>query len=245
MPSFAPEKIYEILTDAFTDPEVRDKLTRVIAEKCAMQAPIDGQTELFPVSDSSDIISGLRSENNALREKLFSVESEAAALRHSLNEEQAQCEKYRDKLNIYCSAFAPQISLYEKYCKLSKQTLKTLSGIFKNNSVSGLFLCGVQFDNLQSLRNFTEQLVINDYRHREADIRILNELYAYLLHCYNSTFSEPVYKLTEFRISERFDDNFHHSLNGKKSGVITCIYLQGCICTRNGKIIRKAFVDAG
>lgn len=233
-----PEEIYDIILSALDNNEIKNNIIAAAKDRASAEL-LDGQTALFPVDDKA-AADRLRAENSRLNESLAASEAECSALRRRIAELDGQCAK----LSMTLSSFAPQLAMYEKYRQLSEQSRKTLDGIFKNSSISGLFLCGVQYDNLCSLRSFTELLVING-TDKGHDTEILSELYAFLLSCYNSTFSEPVYMLTEYKTGDAFDEELHHSLNGKKSGVITKVLLQGCICAKNGKVVRKAFVEAG
>ena len=93
-----------------------------------------------------------------------------------------------------------------------------------------------------SLRDYTEQLAINSYEESKSDIAVLCELYAYLLSCYNSTFTRPVYKLTDVKAGDEFDEELHHNTGTAKQGKIKAVLLRGCVAAANGKVIRKAVV---
>lgn len=232
-----PQKLYEIFTEALCDERIKAELTEMIAGK-AEEDTLEGQTELFPRNDTT----ALSAENASLSRKIALLELEAGRLQSENAELSSQLKRCKDTLNSYCSSYAMQISLYEKYRTISPASAKVMSGIFKNNTLSGIFLCGVLPDNLKSLRDYTEQLAINSYEESKSDIAVLCELYAYLLSCYNSTFTRPVYKLTDVKAGDEFDEELHHNTGTAKQGKIKTVLLRGCVAAANGKVIRKAVV---
>lgn len=230
-----PQKLYEIFTQALADEKIKAELIEIIESKCE-PVRIEGQTELFPQSD----VSSLSAENTALSRKIALLELEISRLETEKRNLLEQNRKIKENLNLYCSSYAVQISLFEKYKSLSDSTRRTMRGIFKNETLSGIFICGVQLENLRSLRDYTEKLVRENGSDR--DIAVLDELYTYLLACYNSTFSKPVYKLTEVRVGDEFDPERHHNPGTARSGHISKVLLQGCTASGSGKVLRKAVV---
>lgn len=232
-----PQRLFEIFTEALENESIKAEMIDIIGRKTS-EGYIDGQTELFPRSDTS----ALSAENAALSRRIALLELEIGRLQSENAALSAQNKRCNEALNTYCSSYAMQIALYEKYRTLSESTMKTINGFFKNNTLSGIFICGVQHDNLQGLRNYTEQLVINSYNEKRNDIAVLNDLYTYLLSCYNSTFSAPVYRLTDVKPGDEYDGRIHHNTGTAKSGRISSVLMQGCISTVNSKIVRKAIV---
>ncbi|MCI7767119.1 MAG: hypothetical protein MSJ26_03945 [Oscillospiraceae bacterium] len=233
-----PRKLFEIFTEALNDERIKAELTELIADKAA-ENMLEGQTELFPQNDTT----ALSAENAALSRKIALLELEAGRLRTENAELTGRLKRCQDSLDSYCSSYAMQISLYEKYKTLSDDCARVMQGIFKNNTLNGIFLCGVLPDNLKSLRDYTEQLVLNRYDDSRADIAVLCELYSYLLSCYNSTFSRPVYRITEVKPGDEFCEELHRSTGTSRQGRIGRVLLQGCIAAANGKVIRKAIVS--
>ncbi len=233
-----PQKIYEIFTEALANENIKAELIEILSEK-ASENHIEGQIELFPQTDTTALVA----ENASLTRKIALLELEAGRLESENAALVNQLKRCKDMLNTYCSAFAMQIALYDKYKNLSEGSEKVMRGIFKNQTLSGIFICGVQLDNLRSLRDYTEKLVLDSYAEKKGDIAILSELYAYLLSCYNSTYTKPVYRLTETVAGDEFDDNIHRNIGTARSGKISAVLLQGCAAAGNGKIIRKAIVS--
>ena len=229
-----PEKLYDIFTEALQNDNVRNELIGIMGS-LNDEDRIDGQTELFPVNDPSEEIADLSRKNALLELEINRLENENKQLR--LNN-----QKYSESLNLYCGTYAMQISLYEKYKTLSPSTARVMNGFLKNNTLSGIFLCGVIPENFNGIRDYTENLVINGYEEKKADIAVLNELYTYFLSCYNSTFGSPVYALTDVKAGDAFDERIHHNVGTAKHGSISRVLLQGCITTANSKVIRKAVV---
>ena len=232
-----PQKLYDIFIEALSDERIKAELTDLIAGK-AEEDRLEGQTELFPQNDTA----ALSAENAALSRKIALLELEAGRLQSENAELTAQLKRCKDSLNSYCSSYAMQISLFEKYKTLSEVSARVMSGIFKNNTLNGIFLCGVLPENLKSLRDYTEQLVINSYEESKEDIAVLCELYSYLLSCYNSTFSQPVYRPTDVKAGDDYNEDIHRNTGTARSGKITAVLLQGCTAAANGKVIRKAIV---
>lgn len=232
-----PQRLYEIFTEALADENIKAELIEIITGK-ADPDRIEGQTELFPEDDSS----ALAAENAALSRKIALLELEIGRLESHNTNLSSQIIRCKELLSVYNNAYAMQISLYEKYKSLSTKSLNVMSGIFKNNTLTGIFFCGVQIENLRSLRDYTEQLVINCYDTMKNDIRILDEMYTYFLSCYNSTFNKPVYRLTTYAKGDIYDDRLHLNIGTAKSGEIDSVLLQGCVCVNSGKIISKAVV---
>ncbi len=231
------QKIYEIFTEALRDERIKAELTELIADKAA-ENRLEGQTELFPQNDPL----ALSAENAALSRKIALLELEEGRLRAENAELTSRLKRCQASLDSYCSSYAMQISLYEKYKTLSESSARVMQGIFKNNTLNGIFLCGVLPENLKSLRDYTEQLVKNNYEEAKADIAVLCELYSYLLSCYNSTFSRPVYHLTEVQAGDEYNEELHRSTGTARRGKIAAVLLQGCIAAANGRVIRKAIV---
>ena len=232
-----PRKLYEIFTEALSDERIKAELTELIADKAA-ENRLEGQTELFPQNDAT----ALSAENAALSRQIALLELEAGRLRTENAELTNRLKRCQDSLDSYCSSYAMQISLYDKYKTLSESCARVMRGIFKNNTLNGIFLCGVLPENLKSLRDYTEQLVLNKYEESKSDIAVLCELYSYLLSCYNSTFSQPVYRITEVKAGDEFNEELHRSTSTSRQGKISTVLLQGCIAAANGKVIRKAVV---
>ena len=232
-----PRKLYEIFTEALSDERIKAELTELIADKVA-EDRLEGQTELFPQNDTT----ALSAENAALSRQIALLELEAGRLRTENAELTNRLKRCQDSLDSYCSSYAMQISLYEKYKTLSDSCARVRKGIFKNNTLNGIFLCGVLPENLKSLRDYTEQLVIDKYEGSKADIAVLCELYSYLLSCYNSTFSQPVYRITEVKAGDEYNEELHRCTGTARQGKIGSVLLQGCVAAANGKVIRKAVV---
>lgn len=232
-----PEKIYDVLMEALADEKIRSELTEIIGRKTADER-IDGQTELFPETD----ISALSAENASLSRKIALLELEMRRLENDKDNLITKNQIYSETLNMYCGAFGAQISLYEKYRNLSPQTAKVMNGFFKNNTMAGIFMCGILPENLSGVRDYTESLVINDYEGKKNDIAILNELYTFLISCYNSTFQNPAYSIMTVNAGDEFDERLHHNIGTAKSGRISEVLMQGCISAANGKVIRKTIV---
>lgn len=231
-----PSRIYDLLLEALSDPCIREELTERIASGASEN--IEGQTELFPRDD----VTALSAENTALAGKAAVLELENSRLLGENAALRAQMKRYIDTLDEYSRDFGMQSALYEKYRRLSPKTSAAVKGFFKNDSVSGLFLCGVQQDNLKGLRSFTEKLAVDDLQGSGEDIAILDELYIYLLGCYNSTFTSPVYKLTDIKAGDDFCEDTCHNLGTARSGKISRVILQGCMFASNSKTVRKAIV---
>lgn len=232
-----PDRMYEIFLDAMKNDAVKEKLTEIIS--LGISNNIEGQTELFPSEDASV----LAEENALLRGSVEMAELE----KDRLNEENArlreQLRKCREMTELYSNSYGEQLRLYEKYKELSSETLRVMSGIFKNGTLSGIFLCGVQLENLKSLRDYTERLAVNSYDKCRKDIAIMDELYEYLLGCYNSTFTRPVYRLYESEAGNVFDEKRHYNIGTDRNGKIAHVLLRGCECVSSGKIIRRAIVQ--
>ncbi len=232
-----PAKLYEIFTEALSNDNIKAELIEILALK-ADEDRIEGQTELFDNADAS----ALSAENAELSRRAALLELELGRLESENASLVSQLKRCKDSLDEYCSAYAMQITMYEKYKSLSADTMQEVRGFFKNSTLSGFFICGVQIDNLRGLRDYTERLIIEKYEERKGDIAVLNELYTYLLSCYNSTFNAPVYRMTEAASGDEFDERIHHCKGTARSGKISSVLMQGCIATANSRVIRKAVV---
>ncbi|MCM1578102.1 MAG: hypothetical protein NC078_04805 [Ruminococcus sp.] len=233
-----PNRLYEILTETLADEDIRAEIVERIAAKAACDT-LPGQTELFPGGDGM----ALAAENTELSRRLALCELENGRLQ---GEKAALIERIRslqEAVSQYSSAYGMQIALHARFTELGEPAAGAMRGFFKNTSPSGLFFCGVQPDNLMAFRDYTERLVIEgDGAATAADILLLDDLYVYLLSCYNSTFTSPVYSLTAVKPGDEFDGSIHHNIGVAKSGRITEVKLQGCIANATGKVVRKAIV---
>lgn len=233
-----PQKIYEIFTEALGNENIKAELIEILAGK-AEEDHIEGQTELFPSTDDAV----LAAENTALSRKIALLELEVGRLESENAAIVTQLKRCKSSLDEYCSAYAMQISLYEKFRTLSEETAEAVRKCFPNDTLSGIFICGVQKENLARLRNITEGLILESYAEKRKDIAVLNELYAYLLSCLNSAYQKPLYKLTEVKAGDSFDEKLHRSPGGKKSGRISAVLMQGCVSAENAEVIRRAIVE--
>ena len=231
------QKMYELFMKALSDPGIKAELMEKISA-ASSELDLEGQTVLFPKDD----ISALTNENAELSRKIALLELENSRLAGENVNLSARLAACREELNEYVSSYGSQISLYKKFGKLSPMAAKTAEGFFKNNTLTGLFFCGVQTENLRSLRDFTERLIIEDYEKNLPDIAILDELYVYLLSCYNSTFTAPVYVLTDIKEGDEYSEEYCHNTGKAKSGKISRVLMQGCIAAANSKVVRKAIV---
>ena len=117
-----PQKLYEIFTEALCDERIKAELTEMIAGKFE-EDTLEGQTELFPRNDTT----ALSAENASLSRKIALLELEAGRLQSENAELSSQLKRCKDTLNSYCSSYAMQISLYEKYRTLSPSSAKVMS----------------------------------------------------------------------------------------------------------------------
>lgn len=232
-----PERLYEILTETLADEKIRAEIVDRISAKAA-QDVLPGQTELFPGGDGL----ALSAENTELSRRLALCELENGRLQGENSALIGRIRGLQEAISQYSSAYGMQISLHARFKELSDPVGAAVKGFFKNTSAAGLFLCGVQPDNLKAFRDYTERLVIEGDGTACSDIQLLDDLYVYLLSCYNSTFSAPVYALTGVRTGDEFDGNLHHNIGVAKSGKITEVKLQGCIACASKRIVRKAIV---
>ena len=176
----------------------------------------------------------LAAENNFLSRKIALLEPGVSRL-HGENAAAArEIKRYKSFLDEYCSGFAMQTALFEKLRTLSDETLDDLRECFPNFTVSGVFMSGVQGDNLSGLRNITEWLIMEDCGEKKADIAVLNELYSYLLSCINSSCKNPICMLMTVRKGDSFDEKLHCSVSGVKGGTVTEVLMQGCVSAEKG-----------
>ena len=196
-----PEQLYDILQQTLADENFRAEMIGRISARAASDLP--GQTELFPREDTL----ALSAENAELSRALQNENSALAARIRSLQASLDRC----------ISVYGMQMSLYERFKALSVPVAAAVKGYFKNPSPAGLFLCGVQPDNLKGFRDYTERLVFGG--------------------------TSPVYVPTEVRPGDVFDPALHHNIGLAKSGRITAVRLQGCTAANTGKVIRKAVVE--
>lgn len=232
-----PEQLYNILQLTLADEKVKAEITARIS---AAAGDLPGQTELFPRDDTLS----LSAENTELSRRLALCELEISRLQSENTALTARLRSVQGSLDSCLSVYGMQMSLYERFKSLSPAVAAAVKGYFKNSSPAGLFLCGVQPDNLKGFRDYTERLVIEgDGSATGADISVLDSLYTYLLGCYNSTFTSPVYTLTDVRPGDTFDPSVHHNTGLAKSGSISAVRLQGCIASGSRRIIRKAIVE--
>lgn len=230
------EKVLDALIAALNRDNIQNELKTAAAEIYAEYVAADEVS--FPCSDYSERLA----QNKELQKRLELAEEEKLRLDDELSAVRAECDGQRKRLLEYEAVLALQLDLRKHYLSLSSAVMRTVKGIFKDDSMNGLLVCGTQYDNLCSLRNYTEQLVINSYDEMREDISALDSMFTVLLSAYNSAFSEPPYALADVHDGDRFDDELHFSLSGKKSGDINGILLTGLVGARNGRIIRRTLV---
>jgi len=174
----------------------------------------------------------LLSQNSTLEISLDVKTTQLKSLNQSTNELQKQ-------LDFYKQNFEDELKIYEKFTNLSSETKNSLSGIFKDDTLSGFISCGVQEKNIQNFWEYIKAEILED---KNSDIDKLVEIFYFFFSRYKIAY--PMYELLYTKQNESFDTQFHikHNSSSSSSGAISKVYLQGYKNTKTDKTIKQSVI---
>ena len=143
------------------------------------------------------------------------------------------------KLDYYRDSFSDDLKIKEIYQGLSEKTKRSLLGIFKDNSVTGLVACGIQDKNISNLWDYAKNEVVHGTnRDQEAIIQLFELLFA------RFTLAYPMLSLQRPNTKDVFDPHKHikHNSSHNMSGGIQRVLLSGYVNNNTNKVIKLAVV---
>ena len=177
----------------------------------------------------------LEQTNKNLDNKILTQDTEISTLN-------GQNKDIQDQLDFYKQSFEDEIKVYEKFSSLKSATKDSLSGIFKNESLSGFISCGVQEKNIQNLWEYIKAEILED---KNSDIETLVEMFYFFFERYKMAY--PMYELLETKQNDSFDTQLHikHNTSSSSSGAISKVYLQGYKNIKTEKVVKQSIVKIG
>lgn len=178
--------------------------------------------------------------SNNMNEQLF---SENMRIKSKLSELSIQFEKQNILCNEYIATikeFDENFYMFNQFKKMDIETLKSLKGIFKHETIENFIACGSQQENLEALWDFIKYRVMNG---QITELELLSDIFRYFLEVYNETSDQQVLKRQIVKIGDGFDVSLHiRTPDGKASGKIGSVYLEGYLNAVTDAIIRKSIV---
>lgn len=250
------EKIQEITQNSFIDTKEQDvqrnyslsevKKLRLEIERLKENATADKEEILklhSCISQLSNESNALKKENdtyNSMNEQLnfenMRIKSELSGLSVQLNIKNKQ---YEEQIEII-RKFDRKFHMFNQFKKLEIETLKSLKGIFKYETIENFVACGSQKENIEAYWDFIKYRVMNG---NLTELRLLSDIFRYFLKLHNETSDQQVFKQQIVNLGDEFDVSLHiRTPDGKASGKIGNIYLEGYLNAVTGVIIRKSIV---
>ena len=180
----------------------------------------------------------LVSEKAKLEDEIKEQERKKEVIKRGIQELESKLIDAKRETKKYKEPFEEQLKVYELYKNLNEITKSSLKGIFKDDSLSGFFACGVQEKNINSLWEYIKIEIIED---NNSDIKSLITIFDFLFGKYLMAY--PMYKIQEVKEQESFNTDKHiKDSNSSVSGAISKVLLRGWINTKNSKIVKKSVV---
>ncbi len=217
-------KLEELVKSLEDDKEMFEKLKAKLESMiCKKDEDIESLTKNSEQKESeikshNTTIDSLNSQIHSLKSKNSSLDKELRALKNS---------------------FEADLSIFAEYEKLADSTKKSISNIFKDDSLNGFFACGVQEKNIISFWEYIKLEVINN---KNRDIEKLNKIFDYLFEKYRLAY--PMYERQNTNINDVFDTQLQikHNSSSNTSGKIKDILLKGYVNTKTDKVMKHSVV---
>ncbi|MCM1227030.1 MAG: hypothetical protein NC320_06330 [Clostridium sp.] len=213
------------LLSMLDDDDVMKKIVSIASKKPKRQsAPPEKKA-------SDDKLELLKKEKNKLKK-------ENESLKEQLGLYNDMSDALSKKLKKYADDYSESEKVYEAYCSLDSEILKSLSNIISTVSVLHFIISAGQWRNIEALwKNISYRL---DNTSAE-EIERMTYIFEWLFNKYNEIYEE--YSILDVKPGDLFDSDFHSK--GSKSAVtgeITEILLKGYKNNTNGKIMEKSIV---
>ncbi len=181
---------------------------------------------------NEDDKNNLASKVEQLEESLDNEKKEIISLKKITKKNKSQIKSYED-------LFKGEIEAYRLFESLSSHTKKSLSGIFKDDSISGFIACGIQERNISNIWEYLKNEVIED---ENKDISNLKLIFEFLFSRY--VLAHPIYELQQVDSGSAFDPQHHirHSSSKNVSGDIQDVLLSGWINKKTNKLVKQSVV---
>lgn len=249
------DKLLNILN---TDIEIQDAIKKLVSNDSNVE-----NNDLMKLEEEIDMLKNLVEKwkkcfrDEALKSSNLSQEikhkdsqtsilkSDMENLNQSKKDIQTKMEKMEisnnalnDEIEFYKKNFSNELETYKLYTRLSNETKSSLKGIFKDDSMSGFLVCGVQENNINSFWDYIKNEIIED---NNSDIEKLVLIFTFLFDKFMMAY--PIYKIQNVNIGDEFDalEQIKYS-NALVSGKISEVLLKGWINTKTSNIIRKSVV---
>lgn len=196
--------------------------------------------------EPQDINENPHQELEKLQYKNSELDDTIKKLTHNLSEttkENSYLKNINNDLNktvdFYKNSFENELKVFDIYQNLTQDTKESLSGIFKNDTLVGFIVCGVQQNSIDSFWDYIK----NELRDaKNPDIQKLITIFYFLFEKY--TLAYPIYQLQNANIGDAFDTQNHikHNSSQNMSGAIEKILLYGIVNTKTNQIVKQSIV---
>lgn len=153
----------------------------------------------------------------------------------------AQISALQDELSQFKESIGEVVVVYEKYSRLSKNTLEKLSNIICSDNLMGFITSCSDYKNLEGLWDYNKSLIMSETD--SIALPVLEEVFSVFFNTYNSSSKNPRFIYDTTNVGDMFDDELH--VKGKTSkvqGNISAVLLRGYRSAVTNNIVRKSVV---
>lgn len=235
----------------------KESSVKMQAENKGLQKDIAREQRTFQQNYSSlekDAKDQLASRDRQHHEKLDGVTKRANATITALQGEISQKDEKNRDLAAENSSLTDElhsarsiISKFEKeqesfrlYQGLPDTVKSELKNVFRENTFENFIACCSQKETMESLWTFTKTRIFS------GNLECLNELsviFAFSVHCHNSTWETPVIHMVDGNVGERFSTLSHIGTpDSSKAGTVEKVLFSGYAVGKDMKVKQKAIV---
>lgn len=153
----------------------------------------------------------------------------------------AQISALQDELSQFKESIGEVVVVYEKYSRISKNTLEKLSNIICSDNLMGFITSCSDYKNLEGLWDYNKSLIMSETD--SIELPVLEEVFSVFFNTYNSSSKNPRFIYDTTNVGDMFDDELH--VKGKTSkvqGNISSVLLRGYRSAVTNNIVRKSVV---
>lgn len=217
----------------------QDKKKKLKEELTSLQNDMRKQKESFFAKEQS-FQEKIDEQNNQIQHHLAKKEQYENSLSHlqnSIEDLQHTNNKLQKKVdNLLC--FEKDLEIYNLYQNLDLGIKKSLSNIFKSDTVEGFISCGVQEKNISNFWDYIKNEIIEEKPNTKELIKIFYFFFA------RYSLAVPYMRLNDDKKDNHFDPILHlkHSSSSSSSGNISEVILLGWENTKTKKRIKQSIV---
>jgi len=191
---------------------------------------------IFPIWCNDEIKEVKHKVESTLKEeKIEKLKNKNQELKDKIKELEDKNQELLSKLNKL-KEFEELNRIFNLYNSLSLNTKNNLKNIFKNDTLMGFLVSGVQNESIKSLWDYVSYNLVNQ---KSDDIEKLKEIF-YSLFKLNSLYSD--YILDDVKVGDMFDTHQYTNISSNNyTGEIKEVIFRG-FKDKRGRVIKKSIV---